>query len=296
MERAASHRAIVGYDESITQRDVEVARTKGLRVRANLRDRKQMQKSGIAHPEISKMRHVLHRRITTVLLATAGLLLISAATDRIAAQKSHKQSTTPKSPLKAPQTPPAPPEQALPQQPDWPANDKPAAANVSWNSKGLRVEAKNSSLVKILKDVATATGAKISGMGADQRVFGTYGPGPARDVISQLLEGSGYNVLLIGDQGQGTPRQIVLSRQPTGPAPAPNNNPASSYDDGGNADVEEPQPPPPPPPPQQPQQPQPNPPNAPGAQPRTPQQILQEMQQRQQQIEQQQQQQRTNPQ
>jgi hypothetical protein len=57
-------------------------------------------------------------------------------------------------------------------------------------------------------------------MGADERVFGIYGPGQVHDVLSQLLEGSGYNVILIGDQGQGTPRQIVLSTRPTGPAPA----------------------------------------------------------------------------
>jgi hypothetical protein len=159
---------------------------------------------------------------------------------------------------------------------------------VAWNSKGLRIDAANSSLHQILKDVATATGAKVSGMSTDRRIFGTFGPAPAREVISQLLYGSGYNVLLIGDQGQGTPRQIVLSTRPTGPAPA--NNAASSNDD--NADVEEPPPPQPQPQPQQ------NPPagSGPGGQPRSPQQILQEMQQRQQQIQQQQQQQRMNPQ
>ena len=48
-------------------------------------------------------------------------------------------------------------------------------------------------------------------MGADERIFGTYGPGPARDVLSQLLDGSGYNVLMVGDRGAGTPRRIVLT-------------------------------------------------------------------------------------
>jgi len=64
-----------------------------------------------------------------------------------------------------------------------------------------------------------ATGAKLEGFSADQRVFGNYGPGTAREVLSQLLEGSGYNVMLIGDQGEGTPREIVLSSKPSGPAP-----------------------------------------------------------------------------
>jgi hypothetical protein len=122
----------------------------------------------------------------------------------------------------APATPPAP------EVPKWPANEKPAPASVTWDSQGLRIDAANSSLAQILQDVATATGANVEGFGADQRVFGAYGPGPARDVLSLLLQGSGYNVVMIGDQGQGTPRRIVLSSRHAGtataavsPAPAP---------------------------------------------------------------------------
>jgi hypothetical protein len=95
-----------------------------------------------------------------------------------------------------------------------------------------------------LRDFATVAGAQIEGMGADERVFGTYGPGQARDVLSELLQGSGYNVMMIGDQGQGAPRQIVLSARPTGSAQtATTNNTANANDD--DADVEEPPQPPP---------------------------------------------------
>jgi hypothetical protein len=121
-----------------------------------------------------------------------------------------------------PQTPQAAPAPVLPPAPElphWPVNEKPTQASVLYDSHGLRISAQNSSLQQILQDVAAATGAKVEGMGADERVFGVYGPGQVRDVLSQLLEGSGYNVLLIGDQGQGTPRQIVLSTRPTEPAP-----------------------------------------------------------------------------
>ena len=93
-------------------------------------------------------------------------------------------------------------------------NEHPSEATVVWNSQGLKIDASNSSLGQILKDVATATGARVQGLGQDQRIFGSYGPGPARDVLTQLLAGSGYNVLMVGDQGQGTPRQIVLSIRP----------------------------------------------------------------------------------
>ena len=214
--------------------------------------------------------------------------------------RSHRRAAAAKKQAPVAQVSAIPPEQQAPKPPDWPANEKPNNAVVEWNSQGLRIQASNSSLDQILKDVATATGTKVSGLGADERIYGTYGPGPATQVISQLLDGSGYNVLMIGEQGQGTPRQIVLSKQPTGPAPAPGNSSGQSEDSGANSEVEEqPQPPPPPQPQPQPQMPPAQNPSGfgpPVPQPRTPQQILQEMQQRQRQIEQQQQQQQNNPQ
>lgn len=109
-----------------------------------------------------------------------------------------------------------------PPKPDWPVNDKPIPAKVTWDAHGLTIDADNSSLDQIMNEVAADTGAKLEGKVGDERVFGSYGPGPARDVISQLLDGTAYNVLLIGDQGLGTPRDIVLSSRPTGPAPANN--------------------------------------------------------------------------
>jgi hypothetical protein len=150
---------------------------------------------------------------------------------------------------------------------------------VVWDSHGLSIVAFNSSLAQILKNVAAKTGAKLEGMGQDERIFGTYGPGPARDVLSQLLYGSGYNVLIIGDQGQGTPRRIVLSVRPAGPAqPSGNLSPGASNEE--ETEAEQPQP-----------EPQPAPAGAgpPRAPVRTPQQVLQDMQQRQQQQGQQQQ-------
>ena len=114
-------------------------------------------------------------------------------------------------------TPPEPPK------PDWPANDKPIPAKVTWDTRGLTINADNSSLDQILNEVATDTGAKLDGKVGDERVFGSYGPGPARDIIAQLLDGTSYNVLLVGDQGAGTPREIVLSNRPTGPAPVNRN-------------------------------------------------------------------------
>ena len=177
--------------------------------------------------------------------------------------------------------------------PHWPVNEKPGQPVVTWDSHGLSVDASNSSLQQILKDVSMATGAKVEGMSGDQRVFGVYGPAPARDVLSQLLQGAGYNVLMIGDLGQGTPQQILLSvRRASTDSQAPN---ANSDDDnsGGDddsapdndADDQQAQPP--------------MRPGFPGGFPRTPQQLLEErqrmMQERQQMIQQQMQRQQNNP-
>ncbi len=182
----------------------------------------------------------------------------------------------------------APVVPAEPPKPNWPAYANPAEASVEWDSHGLHIAAVNSSLEQILKDVSTATGAKIEGLGADQRVFGEYGPGQARDVLSQLLQGSGYNVIMIGDQGHGAPRQVLLSvRQSGGVQPAARpNTPANNEED----EVDE-QP--------APAEPAPGivrPGFQPGGPPRSPQQIMQEMQQRQQQLNPQGQPQPNNPQ
>jgi hypothetical protein len=90
-----------------------------------------------------------------------------------------------------------------------------------------------------------------------------------------LLEGSGYNVLMIGDQGEGTPRQILLS-SPNGKSakPAATVSQPGDSDSDDDADVENEEQP------QPPQQPPSRNGLGQGAPPRTPQ---QEMQQRQQQ-------------
>jgi hypothetical protein len=172
----------------------------------------------------------------------------------------------------AAQAAPAPAAPPAPELPKWPANEKAVPATVTWDSQGLRIEADNSSLEQILNDIAAATGARVEGLSADQRIFGAYGPGPAREVLSRLLQGSGYNVMMIGDQGQGTPRKIVLTSPHAGSgSPAVGSAPANDNDNDDDADSEE-----------QPATPPARPGFAPGGQPRSPQQIMQEMQQRQQ--------------
>ena len=136
---------------------------------------------------------------------------------------------------------------AAPRAPNWPANDQPSDAIVTWDSQGLRVVAVNSSLTQILKAIATQTGATLEGSNTDERIFGVYGPGPARDVICQLLDGSGYNVLLVGELGQGTPRQIILTaRTAASSQPGKVNSPsaAEGQDTEAGQEAQQPEPPP----------------------------------------------------
>lgn len=224
-------------------------------------------------------------------LAAPGAIFAqpSAAPRTVSTSKQHSTAHGRKSAKKspaiganAPQTPPAPPA------PQWPVNDPPGHASILWNTQGLTIDAKNSSLQQILSEISTQTGAKIQGMGQDQRVFGVYGPGQPQEVLSELLEGSGYNVLMVGDAKRGVPQQVELSVRPKG-GTEPNApvSPGEMYE-------------PPVAPPYQPPEPvvQPTQPTPP---PRTPQQILQEMQLRQQQLreeqmrQQQQQQQQQQP-
>lgn len=221
--------------------------------------------------------------------ASAASQTTPPASAKPAAHRSaaHRRATVHRAALRtrpaaaAPVAPPAPPK------PNWPAEQPPNPAKVSWDSQGLAIEASNSSLDQILHEVATDTGVKLQGLNQDERIFGNYGPGPAREVLSRLLEGSGYNVLMIGGQGDEPPQQIILTRSAVGspqPANAQNNNAEES-----DADEQSQQPA---------DTPQPMPLRSPfgvgGPANRTPQEIQQEMLMRQQQIEQQREQEQQN--
>jgi len=185
-------------------------------------------------------------------------------------------------PAPEPQAAPVPPE---PEKPKWPANQPANPPYVRWDSQGLKISAFNSDLSTILNDVANETGAKIEGLGDDERVFGDYGPGQARDVLAQLLHGSPYDYMVLGDQGQGTPREIILTKHRESGA-AQQGNASRPTQENQDDDYQPPEPDDQPQPPVfRPQM------NPPGMPPRTPQQRFEEMRQRQLQMQQQQQQQ-----
>jgi hypothetical protein len=142
----------------------------------------------------------------------------------LAHAKGHKKPTPVADPVPAPPPPPtvAP---SLFQQP-------PVPATVTAATNQLTVKAENSSLAQILHQISSTTGMKLDGLGGDERVFGSFGPGAPREVLTSLLNGTSYNVMMVGDLPNGAPRELLLTSRAKGGAPPPANaNSAQTHPD-----------------------------------------------------------------
>jgi len=210
----------------------------------------------------------------------------------------------------------------LPSGPTGPVQPMPLDAigavppQVTYENNQLTIVASNSTLADILRAVRKTTGADIEVPASPERVVTHLGPGPARDVLADLLNGSRFNYVLLGAPGSDSAltRVVLVAKTegattPNQPTPQPAqpgmgmaqanpglqppldnvppdvNDPATADDNNNVMDDNngEQQPPPEaaeqPNPEQNPDQPQ----------VKTPQQMLQEMQQRQMQMQMQQQ-------
>jgi len=149
---------------------------------------------------------------------------------------------TPK-PAAKPAARPTKPSPAIPAKPEprpvAPSmlNQAAQPARVSLAAGKLTIEAHNSSLSDILRQIAKTGDMKIVGLPANaaaQRIFGQYGPGAPRDVLTDLLTGSGYNILMAGITPAGTPRELALSLRAAGGVPNPAPRAAEGDQDIGN--------------------------------------------------------------
>ena len=172
---------------------------------------------------------------------------------------------------------------------------------VTFQNNQLTIVAPNSTLADILRAVRKQTGAEIEIPPAPERVVTHLGPGPARSVVAELLNGSRFNYILLGSPADDSllARVVLVAKSgpdltamqggaQAGPAQSPENpqdsqdmNDSQSADDNSANDDNTPEPP------AEAEQ-APNPPEQNAI--KTPQQMLQEMQQRQMQLQQQQQQ------
>lgn len=99
--------------------------------------------------------------------------------------------------------------------------DQPAQpAKIEFSAKSLSIQADNSSLGAILREIAGKSGMQLQGFRQDERVFGRFGPGTPREVLDDLLNGAHYDLVMVGDLSNGAPRQLILSSStPGGPTP-----------------------------------------------------------------------------
>lgn len=178
------------------------------------------------------------KRLSAFLLLGVAVLCmgrVSSASDTPqTAQHPHK-----KKPVKKPELPP------LPSGPTGPVQPIPLDAiaavppEVSYQNNLLTIVAPNSTLADILRAVRKQTGAEIEVPAAPERVVTRLGPGPARDVIAELLNGSRFNYVLLGSPGNDSALTKVVLVAKTGPdtitPPPPTPDPALGITQANNS-------------------------------------------------------------
>jgi len=236
-------------------------------------------------------RVVMSAGVKLTALLVAGILCVPIA-GRADTPKTH-----PVHKVKKPQPPP--PLPPLPSGPQGPVPQVPldaipaVAPQVSYQGGLLTIVAPNSTLGDILRGVRKHTAADIEVPAtATERVVTRLGPGPAREVVAELLNGSHFNYILLGsaDDANALVRVVLVAK--TGPdnpssEPAPADKKAAATEaakavdaaDADAADEAAEDTPEPAPAPAEAEQPPAASPDQPGV--KTPQQLLQEMQQRQ---------------
>jgi hypothetical protein len=123
------------------------------------------------------------------------------------------KKSKPPQPIAVSQLPaPQPPVQQRPASPPSLEQMPATAPQVSFKGGELTIVARNSSLGAILREVQTQTGAGMDMPGTPaERVVGQFGPGPAREVLAALLNGSHFNYVLLGSpQNPDSLDKVVL--------------------------------------------------------------------------------------
>ncbi|HTC55348.1 MAG TPA: hypothetical protein VK706_02965 [Candidatus Sulfotelmatobacter sp.] len=106
-----------------------------------------------------------------------------------------------------------------------PEKSSPNAPKVIYRNGQLTIRAVNSTLGEVLRAVSLQTGAVIEFPpgSVDERVVVNFGPGPVRDVVGSLLNGTHFNYVLLESPGNPSvlQRMILTSAEPTPSEPTP---------------------------------------------------------------------------
>lgn len=135
------------------------------------------------------------RVIVTKSLLVVGVLCLAIAQPAWCRQRKsakHAKPVQQEQAAPAPQPTPPPPPPTLAEQPSQPPQ-------VTYQNGQLTIVARNSTLGDILEAVHQKTGAQLDVPSpATERVVTHLGPGPARDVLASLLNGSHFNYVMVG--------------------------------------------------------------------------------------------------
>ncbi len=107
-------------------------------------------------------------------------------------------------------------------QPSDPEKSSLNAPKVIYRNGQLTIKAVNSTLGDVLRAVSMQTGAVIEFPpgSVDERVVVNFGPGPVRDVVGSLLNGTHFNYVLLESPGNPSmlQRLILTSAEPASTA------------------------------------------------------------------------------
>lgn len=118
----------------------------------------------------------------------------------------------------------------VPEQPKRPAELPPKPPKVTCQGNQLTISADNSTLDAILAMVKGCTGARIDmPEGAGRiRSFEELGPGPAREVLDQLLSGTPYNYVILSSEANPLKVEQVMLTSRADDNGKPNTNAISN--------------------------------------------------------------------
>ncbi len=162
--------------------------------------------------------------ISFALLMSVAILCAGSFSPKAEATQTHRKAKAAKKPALQP----------LPSGPTGPVQPIPLDSiaavppQVSYQNNQLTIVAPNSTLGDILRAIRKLTGAEIEIPSAPERVVTHLGPGPARSVVAELLNGSRFNYVLLGSPQDDTvlTRVVLVAKaSPENLTPAPANQP-----------------------------------------------------------------------
>jgi hypothetical protein len=160
------------------------------------------------------------------LLPVAVLVLALAASSFAQTKPAKKKKARAKPAPVAIQTPALPPPSEVAPAPLTLAQKPAVPPRVQYQNGQLSILAENCTLGDILRGVRQQTGAEVDlPPNATERVVANLGPGPPRDILTKLLNGSSFNYVMLGSATDPNEvRHVILSSKAGGDTGAVANN------------------------------------------------------------------------